>query len=1220
MPTSPAKVSQSAFTPPLVDLSKSTLKPPVISPQILAALKALPPPTTNGQALTMPTTSFAAAPKPHANSTLATSATVPLVTAVASAKLSTTLSSSTNPPAQTSDFSHQTIPVLPAHSLSLPPLGPPTSPAVGVGSEQPFGTPRPSVAKVKVQSPIAPHLPTSITSASSLTPPEMVSAPAASAVLPPAVILPPSSSILPSKLEPDSTPEPSLDSSAALAVGGSSPGPSSEQDKGAYALPDADPSPLIPADVNDNPPKPPPPLATVSVVPASTERPPPGPGSLSSSASSAAPQNQLDSAASMNKAGPAPVEAAPPSATDTNAAQMKERATSLPPVRSRSRQRAKTIAESEARLKELRALSDSLNQAKDLLGSDPIAAADIIDKVASPVPLRATDANAVKERTVKELEDGLCKSVLKKHILEAAIEVTQIKAGIPATTSPSSKNDNPPPQPLAPNPVAAALGIDKTPPQPINPLVQLPEPSNDFALRLQIWKEMGWIEELTDQERVDRMKVECHDRDDEVECIANQIGCANKNCVIVQAKPGTGKTTLMNYIAALVMKGGEAAPLGFRNKRIFLITKPNPKVVLNIVQEIDRHFSEGCILFCDEVHQIFPVNDKRVAILNNDAEVLKPYLGDGRVTLVGFTDRAHGHWGNDGFLDDPAWGRRFNELVLSNMSIKAVTKIIEKVIPTLEKKFEKKLGKPLVILPKAVECAVKLADLFYPRQQFPDKVSHILEPACAAKLRADKTGDRVLIDEADILDFVMHKRKPAANHDRLKRGMAEVELRSKLKDIPADSDLLEFCEDLTVRAATGDLQPAYGRDKIMQQLIKTFSAGVSNNAVLYGPHGCGKTRIAYGFACMVARGEVPEHLQGMHVLLLDLCKLLGDTPYRGMLEKRMNDFLRSAKEHKGKFILFVDEFHMVAGAGATVGNESGHVANFLKTALADGDLPMVGMTNEPQVVRRDGAFARRFRFYEVPLFTADETRACINKEKAHIESHYSQKAHRPFTIDASAIEAAVRLGQVMPDENLPASALKLLDLACGEILANAHELSVNRAKPVKAAAGLVVTTEDIIKAAEEAVASTKQVAPKPAPASQEEDPRALADRITRKAMSRLPPDIVAFAGPLMKECVSNAIESAADEEPVAAKKTAKASAAPAPQLTAEKLMRSVVRKQSTCAVLGMLLYEVMSRIAEFFLSIFYCCSARKSAEQAVVSAPEVAVSGVSAQPTSIVVR
>lgn len=726
------------------------------------------------------------------------------------------------------------------------------------------------------------------------------------------------------------------------------------------------------------------------------------------------------------------------------------------------------------------------------------------------------------------------------------------------------------------------------------------------------WIEGGAIEELTTKERVERLNIECFDREDEIEVIANQIACANKNCVIVSAKPGMGKTTMMNHIASLVMDG--TAPIGFRNKRIFLIIKPSK--ALEIFQAVDRWFGLNCILFCDEVHQIFakssPENGFKLSLSGNaDPEALKPYIGDGRVSLVGFTDRAHGSIYAPGFLDDDAWDRRFYELVLPDMSITAAIKVLKRARPKLQQKFETRLGKPLEITDEAIEVAVKLSDWLYPRQQFPDKASHVLEPACSAKMRTDTTGGKVTILEDDIINFIMHKRKPKYSLKTIKQGLAEVDLRSKMKYIPAGSPLMEFCEDLSMRAAIGELQPAYGREKTLKQLLKTFSAGISNNAVLYGPHGCGKTRIAYGFACMIARDEVPEHLKGVHVLLLDLPALIGGTQYRGQLEKRVSSFLRSAKEHLGKFILFIDEFHMVIGAGAYHRAASNDIANYFKNALGDGHLPTVGMTNEPDAVRADGAFARRFRFYEVPVFDAKETIECMKMQKVHIESHYSQLMNKPFTVDPGAMEAAVTLGQKMPNEYLPASAFKLLDLACGAVVADACEAPEPKEVKGKAAAqigeqaliagatGLVVKQEHVESAAKDAIGSAPKVQ-QPQPVISQ---RALTDRITQNFMGYLPPDM-ADAGPAIKHAleysVRRALASPESPEEVASKASAAAKGSVPPPPSAGSLIEKVIRDQSTCVRLVLWICNAMSAISDLFSRIFCYCAPRKELPPEVV--------------------
>lgn len=838
----------------------------------------------------------------------------------------------------------------------------------------------------------------------------------------------------------------------------------------------------------------------------------------------------------------------------------------------------------------------------------PAAAAAAPAKVAAASPAAAAATSPAATATA---------AAAAQTLLQPAPRPTPVPPGpgpaVPvAAAAPAPRaSAAPPPQPLQqtlpqPSPRAKPPQHEKESKEKQAAVRFAPIPA-DIQSLISGWVSGGALEEMTTKERIDRVQVECYDREEEIEMIANQISCAHKNCVIVSAKPGMGKTTMMNHIARLVMEG--RAPKGFQNRRIFLIT--NPKKALEIFQAVDKWFGKHCVLFCDEVHQIFAEDRAKQSLgggsSSSEAEGLKPYIGDGRVKLVGFTDRAHGQgYGDPGFLGDLAWLRRFWEVTLPDMSIEAAIKVMQRARPTLQRKFQEELGMSLEITDDALEVAVRLADWLYPKQQFPDKTSHVLEPACANKMRAAQNGAKVTITREDIISFIQHKRKRALKE--IVQGLAEVELRAKMKYIPADSPLMEYCRDLSMQAVTGELQPAYGREKILKQLIRTLSAGTCNNAILYGPAGCGKTRIAYGMACLIASGKVPDHLKGRHVLLLDLAAFVGGTQLRGQLEEKVAALLRSAELHLGKYILFIDEFHCIMGAGAHMHAPSSGVSDHFKTALSDGRLPTVGMTNLPDLVRSDDALARRFHFYEVPLFSPAETTDCMMKQRAHTEQYYSQILERPFRIDDEAIKIAVALGQTIPGENLPASALKLLDRACGTVAAEAHEAEEAKEEKAKAAGGAahvgqqaevkegdavcVVKRGHVEAVVKEALGNAPKAQPVVIP---EQGQKELSARITRNFMEQLPPGVSGYVEPAAKLAVERAVQRALSAPEPA--EVVPGEAVPVVLPSPRSLVDRVIRDQSCCIRFGLWICNIMSVIAEFFKKIF-CCGASRSAAAA----------------------
>ena len=233
--------------------------------------------------------------------------------------------------------------------------------------------------------------------------------------------------------------------------------------------------------------------------------------------------------------------------------------------------------------------------------------------------------------------------------------------------------------------------------------------------------------------------------------------------------------------------------------------------------------------------------------------------------------------------------------------------------------------------------------------------------------------------------------------------------------------------DLTAQAQEGKLDPVIGRQKEIERVIQILSRRTKNNPALIGEPGVGKTAIVEGLAQRIVNGEVPQQLQNKRLLMLDVGSLVAGTIYRGQFEERMKRVIEEIKNTEA--ILFIDEVHMLVGAGAA--GSSVDAANILKPALARGEMQCIGATTLDEYRRHiesDAALERRFQPVYVEEPTVEDAVEILRGIRARYEAHHSLK------ISDSAIIAAVQLGsRYVTDRHLPDKAIDLIDEAASRV-------------------------------------------------------------------------------------------------------------------------------------------------------------------------------------------
>jgi len=304
---------------------------------------------------------------------------------------------------------------------------------------------------------------------------------------------------------------------------------------------------------------------------------------------------------------------------------------------------------------------------------------------------------------------------------------------------------------------------------------------------------------------------------------------------------------------------------------------------------------------------------------------------------------------------------------------------------------------------------------------------------------ARKAGDSFVPVERMLMALAMVPSKAkealdagAVTASRLNAAIDDIRKGRKADTASAEEGydaLKKYARDLTEAAEQGKIDPIIGRDEEIRRTMQVLSRRTKNNPVLIGEPGVGKTAIAEGLALRIISGDVPESLRNKRLLALDMGALIAGAKYRGEFEERLKAVLKEIETAAGEIILFIDEMHVLVGAGKTDGAMD--AANLIKPALARGELHCVGATTLDEYrkyVEKDAALARRFQPVLVEEPTVEDTVSILRGIKEKYELHHGVR------ISDSALVAASTLShRYITDRFLPDKAIDLVDEAASRL-------------------------------------------------------------------------------------------------------------------------------------------------------------------------------------------
>ena len=329
-----------------------------------------------------------------------------------------------------------------------------------------------------------------------------------------------------------------------------------------------------------------------------------------------------------------------------------------------------------------------------------------------------------------------------------------------------------------------------------------------------------------------------------------------------------------------------------------------------------------------------------------------------------------------------------------------------------------------------------------PATEYSKKVRQILE---IARLNASKYGQGSAGEE-NVLFAILADEDSLTNIMFLLSGVEKDVVRENLKELLSgesksskgkseySENITNYSKNLNNQAEEGKIDPVIGRDEEIERVIQILMRRTKNNPILIGEPGVGKTAISEGLAQRIIKGNVPKIIEDKTILSLDLASMLAGTKYRGDFEDRLKKLFDELSDHD-EVVLFIDEFHMVLGAGAAEGSMD--AANILKPILAKGDIQIIGATTIEEYrkyIEKDSALTRRMQPIQIEEPTLEDTRKIIHGIMDKYEDHHGVE------ITDEAINAAVELtDRYINDRYLPDKAIDVIDEAMSKVRIKAYQ-------------------------------------------------------------------------------------------------------------------------------------------------------------------------------------
>jgi len=330
-------------------------------------------------------------------------------------------------------------------------------------------------------------------------------------------------------------------------------------------------------------------------------------------------------------------------------------------------------------------------------------------------------------------------------------------------------------------------------------------------------------------------------------------------------------------------------------------------------------------------------------------------------------------------------------------------------------------------------------DILIDEEKFKPKKTQTVERVLNRAFTQVLFNGRPEIELSDVLISLMSEKKSIAHYWLEKGGIDKTKfaeyVNAEMEDTVEEEEisnaeqkaLKSFTDNLNVTAKRGKIDPVIGREYELESIALALGRRSKNNVILVGDPGVGKTAIAEGLAWKIVNNDVPEFLKEYEVYNLDIGGMLAGSKYRGDFEERLKLVL-SALAKKGKAIMFIDEAHMINGAGAGSKDSGNDLANMLKPALTKGDLKVVASTTWDEYRKffeKDRALMRRFQRVAVDEPSVEVTKDILRGIKKYYEDYHATD------ITEEAIDSAVKLSvKYQSDKKLPDKAIDLIDVAC----------------------------------------------------------------------------------------------------------------------------------------------------------------------------------------------